>query len=58
MSVEDRAEFAQRSLPAKIEALTHCMCATFFNEKTVEHYRNTVQKFKEEATLANDIPVG
>lgn len=54
---EDRAVYAKRNLPDKVEALTYVVCAVHL-PKNLKTHQTAIEKYKDANVYANDIDTG
>ena len=54
---DDRAIYAKRSLPEKVEALIYLICAVHL-PKNLKAHQATIEKYKKANVYANDIDTG
>lgn len=57
VSEDDKAVYAKRPLPDKVEALIYLICACHFPSKLKSH-QGALEKYKKANVFANDIDTG
>ena len=57
LTEDDRAIYAKRSLPEKVEALIYLICAVHL-PKNLKAHQATIEKYKKANVYANDIDTG